>query len=305
MICYERCENPVVMRKDIHISGVKYVYMHEYNSGHKVPIFLVENYYALNKILGYAKYINGDYGTILYRGECSLHNTMLPSIHRGIKSKRAHYNANFKLNDLEKHILSDKKIAKVLVAENQPCRELVIEGLLQHYGIKTHFIDVVDNHWIALWFGLYRATQIKSVKSYICYTKRTVNKVKYEDDDYQYMILIASSNNITNLFDLNKINGETVTIDLRANTPSIFLRPHAQHGLVIRRLRNDKINGYDISKYVVGIIKIPIIFVDKWLGDGTLLTVDNLFPSPAYDIGYDLLLERSDLFKNSICRIAY
>lgn len=305
MLCYKRCEIPVVMRKDLHISNAEYVCMHEYNSGHKVPVYFVDNYYALNQILGYVKYINGDYGTILYRGECSLDDTMLPSIHRGIKSKKAYHNANFRLNDLERRILSDKKIVKVLVADNQPYRELIIEGLLQHYGIKTHFIDVVDNHWVALWFGLYKATEIKSIKSYMCYTKRTMNKVKNEDDNYQYMILIASNNNFTNLFNLNEIRGETVTIDLRANTPSTFLRPHAQHGLVIRKLRNDEINGYDISKYVVGIIKMPIKCVDKWLGDGTLLTVDNLFPSPAYDQGYDLLLERNDLFKDSICRMTY
>lgn len=193
---------------------------------------------------------------------------------------------------------------KVLVADNQPYRELIIEGLLQHYGIKTHFIDVVDNHWIALWFGLYKAIEIKSVKSYICYRKRTINKIKC-DDGYQYMILIASNNNLTNLFNLNETKSETVTIDLRANTPSTFLRPHAQHGLVIRKLKNDETSGYDISKYVVGIIKISINCVDKWLGDGTLLTVDNLFPSPAYDLGYDLLLERNDLFKDLVCRITY
>lgn len=304
MICYKRCEIPVVMKKDLHISGTKYVDMHEYDSGHKVPIYLVNNYYALNKILGYAKYINGDYGTILYRGECSLHNTMLPSIHRGKKSKRTCHNANYNLNELKRHILSDKKFVKVLVADNQPYRELIIEGLLQHYGIKTHFIDVVDNHWIALWFGLYKAIEIKSVKSYICYRKRTINKIKC-DDGYQYMILIASNNNLTNLFNLNETKSETVTIDLRANTPSTFLRPHAQHGLVIRKLKNDETSGYDISKYVVGIIKISINCVDKWLGDGTLLTVDNLFPSPAYDLGYDLLLERNDLFKDLVCRITY
>ncbi len=305
MLCNKKCEIPVVMRKDIHISGARYVTMHEYNSGHKVPIYLIDNYYALNKVLGYAKYINGDYGTILYRGECSLHNTMLPSIHRGIKSRRAYHNANFKLNDLERRILDDRKFAKVLVADNQPYHKLIVEGLLQHYGIKTHFVDVVDNHWIALWFGLYKAVEIKSVKSYICYTKRTVDKVECENDNYQYLILIASNNNINNLFKLNKIKNETVTIDLRANLPSTFLRPHAQHGLVIRKLKNDKINGYDMSKYIVGIIKIPIICVEKWLGNGTLLTVDNLFPSPAYDLGYDLLLARNDLFKDSICRMTY
>ena len=203
-----------------------------------------------------------------------------------------------------KHSLEDEKFIKAIMANNQPHRELILEGLLQHYGIRTHFIDVVDNHWIALWFGLYETKKIKSINSYICYTKRTTDKYKSDEDMYQYLILIASNNNITNLYKLN-IKSETVTIDLRANLPSTFLRPHAQHGLVIRKLRGNESDGYDMAKYVVGIIKIHIKCAEEWLGNGTLLTVNNLFPSPAYDLGYDLLLNRADLFNNYICRIVY
>ena len=51
MICYKRCEIPVVMKKDLHISGTKYVDMHEYDSGHKVPIYLATLYYVTNILL--------------------------------------------------------------------------------------------------------------------------------------------------------------------------------------------------------------------------------------------------------------
>lgn len=27
--------------------------------------------------------------------------------------------------------------------------------MLQHYGVRTHCQDFVDNHWTALWFALY------------------------------------------------------------------------------------------------------------------------------------------------------
>lgn len=301
---YEKSENPVVLRSDMHISGVNYVDVHEYTNGHRVPVYLVDDYYALNKILGYAKYINGDYGTILYRGECVLHNTLIPSIHRGIASKRGYCNANYRLNNLMKRILNDDKFLKTIITNNQSYRELILEGLLQHYGIKTHFIDVVDNHWIALWFGLYEAVRLQSLNSYIHYVKRNADKDKNNEDLFQYIILIASNNNITNLSKLNA-KSKTVAIDLRANLPSTFLRPHAQHGFVIRKLKCDEVDGYDMSKYVVGIIKISIKCVEELLGDGTLLTTNNLFPSPAYDLGYDLLLERTDLFNDSICRITY
>ena len=59
-----------------------------------------------------------------------------------------------------------------------------------------------------------------------------------------------------------------------------------------------------MASNVVGIIKIRIDRVKEWIGTGVLLTQDNLFPSPAYDYGYDLLLQRSDLFDEEGFQIA-
>ena len=42
----------------------------------------------------------------------------------------------------------------------------------------------------------------------------------------------------------------------------------------------------------------------EWMGNGELLTQNNLFPPPAYDYGYDLLISRDDLFKDSEYSIA-
>lgn len=35
-------------------------------------------------------------------------------------------------------------------------QKLVVEAVLQHYGATTYCVDFVDNHWTALWFGLYK-----------------------------------------------------------------------------------------------------------------------------------------------------
>ena len=53
---------------------------------------------------------------------------------------------------------------------------------------------------------------------------------------------------------------------------------------------------YDMSKNVVGIIKIRVDRVHDWIGSGELLTQNSLFPPAAYDYGYDILLTRTDLF---------
>ena len=71
-----------------------------------------------------------------------------------------------------------------------------IEAMLQHYGIPTRFIDVVDNHWIALWMGLNYIEHIKQVHTYYHYVERIVSVLDLtsdskEKDFYQYILLIT------------------------------------------------------------------------------------------------------------------
>ena len=63
-------------------------------------------------------------------------------------------------------------------------------------------------------------------------------------------------------------------------------------------------DAYDLAPAIVGIIKIRIDRVKEWIGTGELLTQNNLFPPPAYDYGYDLLLKRTDIFEDSDFNIA-
>jgi hypothetical protein len=63
-------------------------------------------------------------------------------------------------------------------------------------------------------------------------------------------------------------------------------------------------DAYDMAPAVIGIIKIRIDKVREWMGNGELLTQNNLFPPPAYGYGYDMLLTRSDLFEGSDFSIA-
>ena len=91
-----------------------------------------------------------------------------------------------------------------------------------------------------------------------------------------------------------------VEVDLRKALPSIYIRPHAQHALVIKkRIKHSdgSASYFDMSKQVVGIIKVRIDIADKWVGNGYLMTESNIFPSPSLDQGYNTLLMRTDIFK--------
>jgi hypothetical protein len=100
--------------------------------------------------------------------------------------------------------------------------------------------------------------------------------------------------------DINKRNGQkpgyyfgenTELVDLRMAVPSVFLRPHAQHGLLFRckGAANERPNDY--SKQIRGIVRVSLKDALDWLGEGKIVGTHSLFPPPFYDNGYQILLE--------------
>lgn len=82
----------------------------------------------------------------------------MPSILHNLKNKTTDEN---RLNKSIDAIIKDSSCAKFFGLNNAEIegwslyKKLVIEAALQHYGSKTYCVDFVDNHWTALWFGLY------------------------------------------------------------------------------------------------------------------------------------------------------
>lgn len=282
--------------------------IHTYSEGNSVPIFDVCSFNGLNQIIGYAKYINPD-KKILYRGECRLHNSMRPSINHTISSQNARDKANNRINKMITDALSDDAFSKYIrLSKTNDQDRFILESVLQHYGIATHCIDVVDNHWVALWFGQNECIKRKMLNTYFQYQSRKKNIYelidisKDSEDLYQYVVLLATE--FQNESSGISITNTTITIDLRSAVPSTFLRPHAQHGWIIRKNTHRPDDNYDLAENVIGIIRIRTDLAAQWLGNGKLLSVENLFPSPAFDQGYDVLLSRKDLFEDAINTIA-
>lgn len=127
-----------------------------------IPVYSVYSMNGLNQLVGYVKYINSTNGTILYRGQCELYERLLPSILRP-DEERTLEEKDRRLHDSVQGVTSDEDLRKFFCF---PKNEMVtgwkiyentaVEAVLQHYGAKTYCVDFVDNHWTALWFGLYR-----------------------------------------------------------------------------------------------------------------------------------------------------
>jgi len=152
-------------------------------------------------------------------------------------------------------------------------------------------MDVVDNIWVALWFAVH--TAYGGGKGLLYSLHFEERKQETGSDTKAYIILLQS--------DINKsetpgcwFGATTELVDLRIACPSIFLRPHAQHGLVLRkRPTGDGCQSpVDYNDLVVGVISIGLRDALDWIGLSKTLSTHTLFPSPHHDKGYDIILNR-------------
>lgn len=125
-----------------------------------IPVYDVLTMQGLNAIVGCVKHNNAAYGTVLYRGQTELHPKLIPSILHGnpdkVERKKREKSVDFYVDK----ILNDALMQGTLhfgedLAERTNYKKIVVEAMLQHYGVRTYCHDFVDNHWTALWFSLY------------------------------------------------------------------------------------------------------------------------------------------------------
>ena len=241
--------------------------------GGKINVYQIEQVHDLTQFIGFGKYKNNQIGNVYYRGQTSLYDgSLVPSLYRGKShSEVINHKYNTRIN----------KIIKNVKSFNDYNREL-FEPLIQHYGIKTPYIDIVDNIWGALWFALHQA-KTKSINSheYVYYYKNT--------NEFSYIILMVSdAKDETEQFGVYR-GDKTTLVDLRKAAPSYFIRPHAQHAYMIRK---NEYTPYDYTDLIVGIAKIPTKLGFEWLGNNEFLTVSSLFPAAYFDSGYALMLKK-------------
>lgn len=320
---------PIVLPSRNTTEGVKFIQDYRYANGHEVPLYDISTTGALNQIIGHAKFVNSSYGNVYYRGVNGLYDNVMPSYMRKKKNSRTP-GLNKLLDDIcnDDYLSRSLKLRNCITAKgsidtkNKRYNKYCAEALLQHYAGKTRFIDVVDNHWVALWMGLQnfimrgeghnscecqkRALWLGDyIEQYVLNPTTSVESYLYE-----YIILLAMPYGIQD----NEIGiietSELVEVDLRKAIPSTFIRPHAQHALVIRKRDmqpNDRkpASFFDMASQVVAILRIRNDIASQWLGEGNLVSSENLFLSPSIDHGYNNLLKREDLFKYPFNIIKY
>ncbi len=240
-----------------------------------VPIFHVNTYHDFNELVGYAKFLNGSLGTVLYRGQAKDHGSLVPSGARdGIVPVSS---------SLTAQIYTDIDMAKIFQLNDKSIdgwkeyQKVIIESVIQHYGGYTYCMDFVDNHWCALWFG---------VNTF----HKNHYQIRNDNTGNLYVYLYLADTNTPAIRGMH-IGEETYTVDLRKAIPSMFQRPASQHGWIVRQ-RNITDKECNYNKGVIGVIELNVGDAKDWLGNGTLLSQENFFPSYEIDQGYKVLLER-------------
>ena len=244
-------------------------------------VFPVKDTHTLIQAAGYLKHVRGCNNSelIYFRGESKLYPTLPPTAFRGVTRQRGSANAG-------------NRIATAIDEFKRPlayAKAYAHEALLQHYGLKTTWIDLVDNIWVALWFACHNAHSTGPSGEYMHFERRVPRK---DPTGKAYILLLAAdsvapSPAAPGLY----IGPNTELVDLRIAAPSVFLRPHAQHGLLMRRRGNTVERPVDYSSQIRGTLEIELEDALEWLGNSTALSTHSLFPPPSYDNGYGNLLD--------------
>jgi hypothetical protein len=235
-----------------------------------------------SQAIGYLKYLAGQRDELVYfRGQSKIYNTLSPSLFRQISSQAAQSKRINLLNKAVEEIVTNNKLIRKMPAHAR-------EPLLQHYGFKTSWIDLVDNIWIALWFACYDARTTGKTGQYIHFEQRNPDS---DSPQYSHIVVVSVEQSTSSVPSIGYFQGsKTECIDLRIACPSVFLRPHAQHGVLFRMRGAVPMRPNDYSPRITGIIRIDLRDALKWLGDGKMLGTHALFPPPYYDDGYSFLL---------------
>lgn len=249
-------------------------------------VFHVNSSHVLIQAAGYLKHnlalIEGM--GVYFRGQTRLYDEITPSLFRGIGN-----NSNKipqRRDKIDELIDSIYSAGDALRSVDRRCAE----PLLQHYGVRTTWLDVVDNIWVAIWFACNDAISYRRGE-YLHFEPRIPDFYRSGEPEYAYVLLIASANQPADGLPGHFASERSETVDLRIAAPSHFVRPHAQHGLLVRRLSKTSRAVSDMSPLHVGTIRIDLPAALEWLGSASTLTTHSLFPPAYYDYGYRELLD--------------
>ncbi len=161
---------------------------------------------------------------------------------------------------------AEKDFAATLIKQKaaKRFRRPDLPALLQHYGVRTSWLDVVDNLYVAAWF----ATHQRKGNAWI--SKRS--------GDCGWLYFISTESPMSCLR----------VVDFRDKHHHLSTRPHSQHGVSVTRCGNRWSNtslGFD--EFVVATVRLRC--GPEWRLRGFMASEKFLFPSVSEDNTFKVL----------------
>lgn len=195
---------------------------------------------------------------VYLRGENSRYRALVPSLFRGVEEtldRRKRWAAYRQfLNELPEVVTGTRFKQKDFGA------------VLQHYGFRTPWLDVVDDLNVAIWFALNDPQELDGKCQY-----------RPSDSACGWLLVIGTTE-------------KQIVHDLRSAQSSRNVRCHTQQGFSIAQQHDheEPHRAQDLMRNVVGAVRIPN--KDSWLVHGHRASQEYYFPSTQLDDTYDKLL---------------
>ncbi len=191
---------------------------------------------------------------VFWRGEDQPHPGLRASLVRASDGERV-----VELSRAQREL--EKRLTKRLGSQMGRFRQRDLSALLQHYGVKTTWVDVVDNLFVAVWFALHCRKEVGGTDSYVP-----------SGEPFGWIRFVDTAPSGCQPLKVK---------DLRATFLQYSLRPHVQHGLSVS-LDGVLGDGASFDDYVVATVRIPNDR-HRWSPGGFWFTDRFLFPPPADD----------------------
>lgn len=241
-----------------------------------IKVLHVRDFITLVQAIDKIKYVGGKADTPVYlRGQSSLYSgQIIPSAYR----------AGAKTSVDKKMVGLIEMLKDIAGGDIKKLSNDVIEGLFQQYEQSSRWIDAVDNVWVALWFACHRRWEQCNLVRYVPRNPR-IEKPQYR---YCYILILGVDSRRVKL------------MNLRVETPSIFVRPHVQHGILLQKIGRDGLPARDMSSMIKGAVRIDLEDALSWLGDSPSLSPSVMFPNPSFDSGFKNLIDDGHKMKTGL-----
>jgi len=146
-------------------------------------------------------------------------------------------------------------------------------AILQHYGLSTPWLDLVDNIFVALWFACWERTGTNEKFNY---------QKNQEGDGWVYFLKFDGKHSHTK----GIVTGtKSKWCDLRISKTSLVLRAHVQHG-ILGMAKDLEFKNCDLDNLVVASINFP---TKKFAPLLSSFAPSFMFPSDKFDNTYKIL----------------